>query len=220
MSFGSEGLTSDIARERLINSLRRKQIRSDEVLDIMSSVPRHRFVDTALAYRAYDDTVLPIPYGQSISQPHVVALMTQAVAETQQRHRVLEIGSGCGYQTAILSHLFDEVYTVERIRNLSRDAKQTLSELGYENVCFRVGDGHEGWSEHAPFDAIVCTAACRQIPSELTQQVSHSGRLVLPVVAEDNVGQELVQVAWQEGRPVTSKLANVQFVPMLAGTEL
>ena len=216
--FG-KGMTSNRARDRLIEKLAREGAASAEVLDVMSTVPRHMFVEEALAHRAYDDGVLPIGFRQTISQPTVVAMMSEAAAAVPNRHRVLEIGTGCGYQTAILACLFDEVYTIERIEALQLRSQQTLSELGYENVSFKFADGHLGWSEHSPFDAIVGTAGAIEVPEDLCEQLVLNGRLVLPVDDPRIGAQALLQLEKVESGFVRKNLCAVRFVPMLSGVE-
>jgi protein-L-isoaspartate(D-aspartate) O-methyltransferase len=160
--------------------IRRRGIRDRRVLAALASVPRHRFVPPSLAHGAHDDAPLPIGCGQTISQPYMVALMTAALAP-RRTHRVLEIGTGSGYQTAVLAHLVRRVYTVERLAELSAAAEERLMALGYRNVEYRVGDGTEGWPEVAPFDGIVVTAAAPAIPKPLLAQLAPGGRIVVPV---------------------------------------
>ena len=219
MTFANLGLTSDGARNRLIESLRRNQLASERVLEVLALVPRHAFVDSALAYRAYDDTVLPIPAGQTILQPTVVALMSEAAATAKGHRKVLEIGTGCGYQTAILSHLFEEVYTVERIQRLSLIAQQTLDDLRLTNIAFEIADGHFGWQEHAPYDVILCTAACDCIPADFMSQLAAHGRLVVPVASGHGNGEDLVVQDLVDGEHVRQTLASVKFVPMRTGVQ-
>lgn len=170
-----------IARERMVaDQLRARGITDPRVLTAMGRVPRHRFVEEALAARAYGDYPLPIGEKQTISQPYMVALMTQAL-ELKGGERVLEVGTGSGYQTAILAELAGKVYSVERIRSLADRARALLEELGYYNVLIRVGDGTLGWREEAPFDAVLVTAAGPEVPAALVEQVKPGGRLVIPV---------------------------------------
>lgn len=178
-----------IPRERMVaEQLARRGIRDARVLRATGKVPRHRFVDEALSGRAYGDYPLPIGERQTISQPYMVALMTEAL-ELVGHERVLEIGTGCGYQTAILAELCSKVYSVERIKALADRAIRTLDSLGYYNVLLRVGDGSLGWREEAPFDAILVTAAAPTIPDPLVEQLAPKGRLVIPV--GDAYSQEL-----------------------------
>ncbi|HEV8421311.1 MAG TPA: protein-L-isoaspartate(D-aspartate) O-methyltransferase [Actinomycetota bacterium] len=170
-----------IARERMVaDQLGARGITDPRVLTVMGRVPRHRFVEEALAGRAYGDYPLPIGEKQTISQPYMVALMTQAL-ELGGGERVLEVGTGSGYQTAILAELAGKVYSVERIRALADRARAILEELGYYNVLIRVGDGTLGWREEAPFDAVLVTAAAPEVPAPLVEQLKPGGRLVIPV---------------------------------------
>lgn len=218
MSYLGAGLTSSTARTRLVEKIKAEGLAKDEVLDILRDVPRHSFVDEAIAHRAYDDTTLPIGHQQTISQPSVVAIMSEAVAGVRNRNRVLEIGTGCGYQTAILAHLFHEVYTVERIQPLTIRAQQHLSNLGYQNIHFKFDDGYLGWPEQAPFDAIIGAAASDNIPDALTEQLAIGARLVLPVESAFESFQELTQIERVGESFVRKHLCRVRFVPMLTGT--
>lgn len=173
-------MTSQRTRDRLVARLRERGITSDAVLDQLSQLPRHIFVEEALAHSAYEETALPIGHGQTISQPFVVALMTQLLTETP-RKRVLEVGTGCGYQTAVLAGLCDKVWTVERIQALVPKAQARLKALRIRNVLYKVGDGYAGWSVHAPFDGIIVTAAPPRLPDALLEQLAPGGRLVIPV---------------------------------------
>ncbi len=169
-----------IRRAMVEEQIRRRGIRDRRVLAALAGVPRHRFVPPSLAHGAHDDAPLPIGCGQTISQPYMVALMTAALAP-RRTHRVLEIGTGSGYQTAVLAHLVRRVYTVERLAELSAAAEERLMALGYRNIEYRVGDGTEGWPEAAPFDGIVVTAAAPEIPEPLLAQLAPGGRIVVPV---------------------------------------
>ncbi|MYD44278.1 MAG: protein-L-isoaspartate(D-aspartate) O-methyltransferase [Gammaproteobacteria bacterium] len=209
--------TSARARQRLIARLKQQQFVSDEVLDVIDYVPRHKFVDPAMAHRAYDDTVLPIGYQQTISQPSVVAMMSTAVTGSARRDRVLEIGTGSGYQTAILAYLFHEVYTIERIERLQLRARDVIQELGIDNVNFRFGDGFEGWCERAPFDAIIGTAGAETVPASLSSQLALHGRLVMPIADRQSFGQSLIQWERRHDRIEERELCAVRFVPMLEG---
>ena len=211
-------MTSERARERLIAKLARQELATREVLDVMNVVPRHVFVDEAISHRAYEDTVLPIGFQQTISQPTVVALMSTAVAGVVDRSRVLEIGTGCGYQTAILAHLFDEVFTVERIEALQQRAKRTIANLEISNVTFKFDDGHYGWPEEGPFNAVIGTASAETVPSALQEQVAMDGRLVIPVDSPHFASQSLVQWDKTPSGFVKRELCGVRFVPMLGGT--
>jgi len=210
------GMTSERTRNRLLDRLRGSGISDESVLQAMEAVPRHLFVDEALASRAYEDISLPIGYGQTISQPFVVALMTQAMLEDGLPERVLEVGTGCGYQTAILACLVDEVYTIERILELHRLARSRVFEMGLRNVKFRYGDGFEGWSDNAPYDAILAAAAPRQTPQKLLDQLSVGGRIILPVGGAG--GQKLLKIVRTEDGFEKKELESVHFVPLVSGT--
>jgi len=217
------GMTSVRTRKRLVDRLRDSGIRNESVLQAMVEMPRHMFVDEALESRAYEDCALPIGEGQTISQPYVVALMTQLLleskvcSESNAFGNVLEIGTGSGYQAAILSRFVDRVYTVERVRSLAHRCSRRFAQLGIRNVSSRYADGFEGWASDAPFDAIVVTAAMETIPDELLQQLRPGGVLIGPVGPQQDV-QQLSVVRMRENRePQTSKVAAVRFVPFLAG---
>ena len=170
-----------LPRERMVaEQLQRRGIRDPRVLRAVSRVPRHQFVDEALVGRAYGDHPLPIGEGQTISQPYMVALMSEAL-ELLGHERVLEIGTGCGYQTAVLAELCGKVFSIERLKSLADKATRRLDALGYYNVLVRVGDGSLGWKEEAPFDAVLVTAAAPEVPQALVEQLAPKGRLVLPV---------------------------------------
>ncbi|MEX1080877.1 MAG: protein-L-isoaspartate(D-aspartate) O-methyltransferase [Halofilum sp. (in: g-proteobacteria)] len=213
------GMTSQRTRDRLIDRLRAKGIGDERVLDIMRRTPRHLFMDEALATRAYEDTSLPIGYGQTISQPFVVALMTEALLAgmAAQRPRVLELGTGSGYQAAVLSGLVERVYTVERIGALLEKARQRFRQLNFGNVETRHADGHVGWPEAAPFDGILVTAAAESLPPELFDQVGPDGCLVAPVGGTG--GQELIRYRRdpESGEIRDEVLDQVSFVPFLGG---
>jgi len=218
------GMTSVRTRKRLIDRLRDSGIRNESVLQAMIEMPRHMFVDEALESRAYEDCALPIGEGQTISQPYVVALMTQLLLESRvcsddsaALGNVLEIGTGSGYQAAILSKLVDRVYTVERVRSLAHRCSKRFGQLGIRNVSSRYADGFEGWASDAPFDAIVVTAAMEEVPAELLQQLRPGGVLIGPVGPQQGV-QELSVVRMRENlEPQTSKVTSVRFVPFLGG---
>ena len=174
------GMTSQRTRDRLVARLREEGIRNEAVLDVIRNTPRHLFVDEALASRAYEDTALPIGYNQTISQPYVVAAMTDLIISGHPQ-KVLEIGTGSGYQAAVLAEICAEVYSIEIIEPLGRRGEKLLAVLGYENVQVRIGDGYRGWPEQAPFDGIIVTAAPGHVPQPLLEQLAEGGRLVIPV---------------------------------------
>jgi len=211
------GMTSARTRERLIERLKEEGIRSEAVLNRIREVPRHLFVDEALSSRAYEDTALPIGHGQTISQPYVVARMTEAVIASGHPARVLEIGTGCGYQTAILAGLADTVYSVERIGPLLRRARERLGKLGIRNVRFRHGDGWEGWKSHAPYDAIIVTAAPPETPKALLDQLAEGGRLIIPVGPRSH--QELLTITRRGDQFEEELIGHVIFVPLLPGMD-
>lgn len=208
-------MTSRRTRDRMIERLKAQGIFHPGVLEAMAQVPRHLFVDEALASRAYEDTALPIGFGQTISQPYTVARMTELAIGQRRPGKVLEIGTGSGYQTAILARLVGTVYTVERIEALQKKARFRLYDLKIYNVKYEHSDGGWGWPKHAPYDAIVVTAAAREIPSALLQQLGSGGVLVIPV----NQGQEQVlkRVTRTHTGYEVEDIERVKFVPLLEG---
>ena len=215
------GMTSARTRERLVERLRAEGIRHEGVLERIRTVPRHLFVDEALASRAYEDTALPIGYGQTISQPYIVALMTVALITDlppgNRLQKVLEIGTGCGYQTAVLAPFVQHIYSVERIHPLYRRAQENLKRLGINNVSLRHSDGWHGWKSQAPFQGILCAAAPEKIPPELLEQLADGGRLVIPVGER---GRQTLIAVTREGNEYRSRnIVPVSFVPLLEGTE-
>ncbi|MGH8211121.1 MAG: protein-L-isoaspartate(D-aspartate) O-methyltransferase [Steroidobacteraceae bacterium] len=214
--FAGIGMTSARTRDRLVQRLREQGIANLAVLDRIRNVPRHIFVDEALGTRAYEDTALPIGFGQTISQPYIVARMTEALLEGGPLTNVLEVGTGCGYQTAVLAPLVDRVYTIERVEPLLTRAKERIKELGIRNVRFRYGDGTLGWKAHAPFDGILVAAAPLVVPEELIKQLKVGGRLLVPVGGEG--AQELIRFTRKEQRVDRQSLGAVAFVPLLGGT--
>jgi protein-L-isoaspartate(D-aspartate) O-methyltransferase len=183
------------------------------VMTAMARVPRHEFVSTATRHHAYDNRPLPIGYGQTISQPYIVALMSDLI-KPQADHRVLELGTGSGYQAAILAELTGQVYSIEIIEMLGKQAAERLSRLGYDNVTVRIGDGYYGWEEHAPFDAIVVTAAASHVPPPLVAQLKPGGRMVIPVGSRF-LTQQLVLIEKQpDGQLITRQILPVRFVPL------
>jgi protein-L-isoaspartate(D-aspartate) O-methyltransferase len=209
------GMTSQRARDRLIERLQADGIRDRRVLDVMRELPRHLFVEEALATRAYEDTALPIGQGQTISQPWVVARMSEALLEFGRPQRVLEVGTGSGYQAAVLAGLVDQVYTVERIEELLRNARRRFRKLGIANLRSKHDDGRLGWPEEAPFDAIVLTAAGVELEAALLDQLAPDGVLVAPVGPAGR--QELVRVRRDGEHRVREVLCKVSFVPLLGG---
>ena len=209
------GMTSARTRDRLVERLRSHGIGSEAVLNQIRNVPRHLFVDEALASRAYEDTALPIGHGQTISQPYVVARMTEALLDGFEGEKVLEIGTGCGYQTAVLAPLVKKIYSVERIPELLRKTKQRLRELDIYNVQFRPGDGWEGWPKYGPYDGIIVAAAASVVPEKLLEQLASSGRLVMPVGPPGY--QELTLVTRKQDHFEESSLGGVSFVPLVPG---
>ena len=216
LRFAGIGMTSARTRDRLVQRLRDQGITNLAVLDRVRNVPRHIFVDEALGSRAYEDTALPIGFGQTISQPYIVARMTEALLEGGPLTNVLEVGTGCGYQTAVLAPLVDRIYTIERIEPLITRAKERIKELGIRNVRFRHGDGSQGWKAHAPFDGILVAAAPLVVPEELIKQLKVGGRLLVPVGGEGE--QELIRITRKEQRVERQSLGAVAFVPLLGGT--
>ncbi|WP_461537963.1 protein-L-isoaspartate(D-aspartate) O-methyltransferase [Spongorhabdus nitratireducens] len=210
------GMTSQRTRERLIRRLEAEGIKDPRVLDAIFTVPRHLFVDEALSHRAYEDTALPIGLGQTISQPYIVARMTEVLLAGKQVNSVLEVGTGCGYQTAVLSGMVQKVYSIERIKPLQERARERFRQLRLNNVFLRHGDGFEGWGAQAPFDAILVTAAPPSVPQTLFDQLRCGGRMVIPVGDDDS--QVLLLITKDEqGRPQRQVLDPVRFVPMLQG---
>ena len=210
------GMTSARTRDRLVQRLREQGIGNLAVLERIRNVPRHIFVDEALGSRAYEDTALPIGFGQTISQPYIVARMTEALLEAGAADNVLEIGTGCGYQTAVLAPLVARVNTIERIEPLLTRARERLKELGIRNVRFRHGDGSLGWKAHAPFDGILVAAAPLTVPEPLIKQLKVGGRLIAPIGPEGE--QQLVRFTRKEQRIERESLGAVAFVPLLGGT--
>lgn len=209
------GMTSQRTRERLVQRLMDSGIDSIAVLDVMRSLPRHIFLDQALAHRAYEDTALPIGHGQTLSQPYIVARMSAALIAGGPLRKVLEVGTGSGYQTAVLSRLVGEVYSVERIKALQDKAKERIKLLGARNVRFKLADGNIGWEEAAPFDGIIVTAAPREVPARLREQLTIGGRMVIPVGEAND--QSLMLIVRQENGFQHQVLEKVRFVPLLGG---
>lgn len=209
------GMTSARTRDRLVRRLKDNGIQDPRVLERIRETPRHLFVDEALATRAYEDTALPIGNGQTISQPFVVAKMTEALLAGGRLEKVLEVGTGCGYQTAVLAPLVDRLYTVERIDALLVKARQRFRELGMRNVRAKHSDGTWGWPEHAPYDGILVTAAPEVLPDSLLEQLADGGRLVIPVGPPRR--QDLLLVERHGDEFEKTSLGAVSFVPLLGG---
>ncbi len=208
-------MTSARTRDRLVQRLKDQGIRWEPVLDQIRNVPRHLFVDEALASRAYEDTALPIGLGQTISQPYVVARMTEALLDGFDGETVLEIGTGCGYQTAVLAPLVKKIYTVERLVELMKKTRQRLRQLDIYNVQFRPDDGWEGWPKYAPYDGIIVTAAAARLPDKLLQQLAPGGRMVIPVGPAGC--QDLLLVTRKDDHFEEVSLGAVSFVPLVQG---
>lgn len=209
------GMTSQRTRERLVERIRAQGVRDERVLMQIRDTPRHLFVDEALATRAYEDTALPIGLNQTISQPYIVARMTEALLEAGPLENVLEVGTGSGYQTAILAPLVRRIYTVERIEGLLKQARQRFHQLRLMNVRTRYADGGVGWDHYAPFDGIIVTAAPEGIPLALVGQLRPGGRMVLPIGSRNE--QALVRVVRNGDGYSKELLERVSFVPLLGG---
>ena len=207
------GMTSRRTRMRLVQRLKESGIESDRVLEVMGQIPRHIFLDEALSHRAYEDTSLPIGYGQTLSQPYIVARMTELLLRHEPA-RVLELGTGSGYQTAVLSQLFDQIYSVERIKPLQDRARDRLRQMSIRNVMLKHADGGMGWPERGPFDGIIVTAAPMEVPTVLLDQLADGGVLIAPVGEEHQV---LVEVIRNGEKFERRELEPVRFVPLLGG---
>jgi len=220
------GMTSARTRDRLVARLRENGISQPEVLERIRNVPRHLFVDEALSSRAYEDNALPIGQGQTISQPFIVALMTQALLETDKAEvgelrrpeKVLEVGTGCGYQTAVLAPFVRQLFSIERVSPLLKDTRQRLRSLGVHNVRFRHDDGFRGWPGQAPFDGIIVTAAPADIPETLLNQLAEGGRLIVPI-GPSGGEQTLYRITRTATGFERERITAVSFVPMLEGKE-
>ena len=207
------GMTSARTRNRLVSRLKDQGITSNDVLEQILNVPRHLFVDEALSTRAYEDTALPIGMGQTISQPYIVAKMTEALFQNNKRNKILEIGTGCGYQTAVLSSFYKKIYPVERIPELLRKTKKRLHNLNIYNVNFRLGDGWKGWPKYAPYDGIIVSAAANEVPKNLLKQLIDGGVLVIPIGATGK--QELQLIEKNDKIFKYTSLGYVRFVPLV-----
>lgn len=208
------GMTSARTRERMALRLRESGIRDEAVLNAIRHLPRHLFVDEALGHRAYEDTALPIGFNQTISQPYTVARMTELILENRPR-RVLEVGTGSGYQTAMLCALIEEVYSIERIDPLLKSARRCLQELNFRNFRLKHDDGSLGWAEYAPFDAILVTAAAGEVPDALIAQLAPGGQLVVPVGDSDR--QHLVRLSLTGDGLTREEIELANFVPLIQG---
>jgi len=201
----------DLRKKMVENQIRARGITDQKILEAMKKVPRHLFVPEEIRHSAYNDEPLPIGEGQTISQPYIVAYMTEKL-EIKENDKVLEIGTGCGYQTAVLAEIAEEVYTVEIIESLSIKAKKILNDLGYKNIFFHVGDGYKGWPDFSPYDAIIVTAAPPRIPDALKKQLKSGGKMLAPV---GEVFQELVLISRRKNKFRKQSLLPVRFVPMI-----
>ncbi len=221
VDIGGLGLTSAHSRGALVKLLQEQGIDDPQVLAVMRQVPRHIFVEEALAHRAYKNTALPIGYRQTISQPYIVGLMTQLLLAPQEGapppRQVLEIGTGSGYQTAVLALLVPQVYSIERIAELKRRARRRLQRIGVHNISLRHSDGHEGWPSKAPFDAIMVTAAAATPPTTLLKQLAEGGRLVIPEQCGE--AQSLCIYHKRDGQCQRRAVEAVRFVPLRPGVE-
>lgn len=211
-------MTSKRTRDRLVARLQEQGIQHPQVLSAIARTPRHWFLDEALAHRAYEDSALPIGYGQTLSQPYIVARMTELILSAKvPPGRVLEVGTGSGYQSAILAQLVDEVWSVERIKPLQDKARARLQKLRIRNVYHRYGDGRLGWPNHAPYDAILAAAAPTSVPEELLKQLAPYGILVIPIGEEDQHLMQITRVGDSDQFDYR-QIESVRFVPLLPGT--
>jgi len=210
------GFTSQRTRTRMVRRLIDRGITNESVLQVMGTVPRHLFVDEAIASRAYEDVALPIGEGQTISQPYAVARMSEILLEEGPVHRVLEVGTGSGYQAAVLSHLAESVFSVERIRSLLDKARLRFRSLQYRNINTRYSDGGWGWASHGPYDAIMVTAAPRMVPEPLLEQLAMGGRMIIPVGDQTSV-QSLTIITRSPAGFSSRQESDVNFVPLLSG---
>tara|TARA_B100000482_G_scaffold192321_1_gene180007 strand:- start:182 stop:826 length:645 start_codon:yes stop_codon:yes gene_type:complete len=211
----SKDIISSDQQNLILSRLKSQGITDTSVLDIMSTMPRHLFIEPALKNRAYDDDALPIGFSQTISSPYIVAKMTQLLIEEDNMGKVLEIGTGCGYQTAILAKLFTHVTTIERIKPLQQKTENLLKKLEYKNIKFVYGDGFDGYHANAPYDAIIMTASPSDIPEKLVSQLTSNGRMVLPL--NMNGKQKLFRVKNTKNGVFKKEVDDVLFVPMLQG---
>ncbi|MEZ0152410.1 MAG: protein-L-isoaspartate(D-aspartate) O-methyltransferase [Candidatus Reddybacter sp.] len=218
VDFDGVGMTSQRTRERLVQRLKDQGITSQKVLDVIRVTPRHLFLDEALSHRAYEDTALPIGHAQTISQPYIVALMTQILLSRGPLKRVLEIGTGSGYQAAVLAQLVDEVYSVERIKPLLIKARNLFRQLRLRNIVTAHSDGSVGWPENALYDGIIATAAPEQVPDELLYQLAPDGLLVIPVGTGEHQELRVISRLGDSQKFEEEVIERVRFVPLLGGT--
>ena len=218
VDFDGVGMTSQRTRERLVQRLKDQGIKDQKVLDVIRVTPRHLFLDEALSHRAYEDTALPIGHAQTISQPYIVALMTQILLSRGPLKRVLEIGTGSGYQAAVLAQLVDEVYSVERIKPLLIKARKLFRQLRLRNIVTAHSDGGVGWPENAPYDGIIATAAPERVPDELLYQLAPDGLLVIPVGTGENQELRVISRLGDSQKFEEEVVERVRFVPLLGGT--
>ncbi len=211
------GMTSQRTRDRMVERLREQKIRNPQILNAMRKIPRHLFVDEALASRAYEDTALPIGLNQTISQPYIVARMTELLLENGIPKTVLEVGTGSGYQTAVLASLVPHVYSVERLGQLQQRARRCLQKLDLHNIEYLHSDGGWGWQDHAPYEAILVTAAPDEVPSGLLEQMTPGGVMVIPVGTSKH--QQLTKVIYTEQGFEAETIEAVSFVPLLKGSQ-
>ena len=211
------GMTSQRTRDRLADTLVKMGIQSEDVLDAIRNTPRHLFVDEALASRAYENTALPIGFSQTISQPYIVAKMTEALIKDRNLENVLEVGTGCGYQTVIMAQFAKRIYTVERINGLLSRARERFQKLGYSNIRSKHADGNIGWPSHAPFDGIIVAAAPIGVPEALLEQLAIEGRLIIPVGKAGD--QKLLLITRKDDGYEEEIIDSVSFVPMLGGID-
>lgn len=210
MLFGQTDYESQ--RKHMVSvQLQKRDIKNRPTLDAMSMVPRHRFVPDDLKEYAYEDRPLPIGEGQTISQPYIVAFMTQSL-DLKPEYKVLEIGTGSGYQAAVLAEIVDSVFTIEIVEKLGLTAKNRLAQMGYANIEVKIGDGYHGWQEKCPFDAIIVTAGAEKIPPKLIEQLKEGGKMIIPV-GPSNAVEQLVLVTKKNGKVKTKELMPVRFVP-------
>ena len=211
------GMTSQRTRDRLAKALVEMGIKSEAVLDVIRKTPRHFFIDEALASRAYENTALPIGFNQTISQPYIVAKMTEILIKDKELNNVLEIGTGCGYQTVVIAQFAQYVYTVERVDGLLMRARERFQELNYTNIRSKHSDGNVGWSAHGPYDGIIVAAAPVGVPKALIEQLALNGRLVIPI--GESGEQKLLLITRTQDGYNEEFLDSVSFVPMLAGID-